>query len=227
MKVWIVAAVFFSCSIGVTSFGFAEPSLKMGATGENVYWLQSKLQDLGYYSLEPDGFFGMQTSEAVMCFQKENGLIADGIAGDRTLQILKEVPSADVSHSMNFSDRWRFQVVSSARQYLGTPYVWSGINSDGFDCSGFVYYIFSKYDIQIPRMADEQYQIGVSIGKTDLQPGDLVFFSTYEPGPSHVGIYTGDGRFIHASSGANQVTITSLNSPYYLERYLGARRIAK
>ena len=76
-------------------------------------------------------------------------------------------------------------------------------------------------------MADEQFESGLAVNRRDLQVGDLVFFSTYEPGPSHVGIYIGSGQFIHASSGANEVTITPMAKQYYVERYLGARRVLR
>lgn len=119
------------------------------------------------------------------------------------------------------------QITAMAKQYVGTPYVWGGASPAGFDCSGFVYYLYKQFDIDLPRMADGQALTGNSVNISDLQPGDLVFFSTYEPGPSHSGIYLGDGCFIHASSGAGEVIITSLLKPYYKERYLGARRVIR
>jgi cell wall-associated NlpC family hydrolase len=76
-------------------------------------------------------------------------------------------------------------------------------------------------------MADEQFSWGMSVGIQEIEVGDLVFFTTYEPGPSHVGIYMGNGNFIHASSAADQVIVTSLNKPYYQARFLGARRLIR
>lgn len=119
------------------------------------------------------------------------------------------------------------QIIAMAKQYVGTPYVWGGASPDGFDCSGFVYYLYKQFGIDLPRMADGQASTGTPVNMNDLQPGDLVFFSTYEPGPSHSGIYLGDGYFIHASSGAGEVIITHLLKPYYKERYLGARRVIR
>jgi cell wall-associated NlpC family hydrolase len=113
-----------------------------------------------------------------------------------------------------------------ASSHLGAPYVWGGAASSGFDCSGFIYYLLKEYyGLTLPRMADGQFNAGAVVERADIQAGDLVFFSTYEPGPSHVGIYMGDGNFIHASSAARQVTITPLSRAYYAERYVGARRL--
>lgn len=115
-------------------------------------------------------------------------------------------------------------VINTAKQYMGVPYVWGGAIPTGFDCSGFTQYVLKQNGITIPRTAAEQYQSGVSIMKSNLKTGDLVFFTTYKPGASHVGFYMGDGKFIHASSGAKQVTISSLDEAYYTEKYIGARR---
>ena len=87
--------------------------------------------------------------------------------------------------------------------------------------------MFDQLGYGLPRMADGQFEVGIPVSRNSLEPGDLVFFETYEPGPSHVGIYIGNDQFIHASSGAGHVTVTPLNKTYYRDRYLGARRILK
>lgn len=115
-------------------------------------------------------------------------------------------------------------IISTAKKYMGVPYVWGGTTTDGFDCSGFTQYVMQQNGITIPRTAAEQFAIGTSIDKANLQTGDLVFFTTYKPGASHVGIYMGDGNFINASSSAKEVTITALNKDYYVQHYIGARR---
>lgn len=195
--------------------------LKKGMKGDNVLNLQKKLKSLGYYQDSLDGIFGSGTLLAVIDFQATNGLTADGVAGPQTLQTLQNSPvTANRGTSV---DRKSQMIASFARQFLGTPYVWGGSSPAGFDCSGFVCYVYNHFGIQLPHAADEQFYCGA--GVSQLIPGDMVFFTTYLAGPSHVGIYIGDNCFIHSSSSAGEVVITSLSQDYYSERYLGARRL--
>jgi len=115
-------------------------------------------------------------------------------------------------------------IVADAQKYMGVPYVWGGVTPDGWDCSGFTQYVMKEMGIDLPRSAAEQFAIGTPVDKDALQPGDLIFFTTYKPGASHVGFYMGDGKFIHASSVAKQVTISPLDGAYYVAHYIGARR---
>lgn len=117
------------------------------------------------------------------------------------------------------------KIVNCAEQYLGVPYVWGGSSPNGFDCSGFVQYVTRQCGYTIGRTVTQQWNYGTEISKEDLQPGDLVFFvNTYTSGFSHIGIYVGDGEFIHASSSGG-VKYSDLNSNYYTQHYYGARRL--
>lgn len=115
-------------------------------------------------------------------------------------------------------------VINTAKSYIGVPYVWGGMSPSGFDCSGFTQYVLKKHGITIPRVTSDQFNAGVSVSKANLRVGDLVFFTTYKPGPSHVGFYIGNGNFIHASS-SKGVTISSLSNVYFADKYIGARRV--
>ena len=198
-------------------------ALRQGDRGEQVQWIQERLEDLGYEVGEADGVFGEETRQAIVQFQLSRGLDADGVVGAGTFYALQQRQAA-VEVNRGFGRRGA-QIVQMAQQYMGTPYAWGGSSPGGFDCSGFIYYIYSQFGISLPRMSDGQCEVGRAISGDNLLPGDLVFFTTYEPGASHVGIYLGGGRFIHASSAAGEVTITPLGKSYYQERYLGARRV--
>jgi len=113
----------------------------------------------------------------------------------------------------------------NAMRFIGTPYVFGGTTSLGFDCSGYVQHVYAMLGIALPRTADAQFYAGRPTRGGKL-PGDLVFFETYEPGPSHVGIYLGHGHFIHSSS-SRGVTISSIADRYWSARYLGAKRVAR
>lgn len=116
-------------------------------------------------------------------------------------------------------------LIKTAKSYLGTKYQYGGTSHKGMDCSGFVKTVYSKRR-KLPRTSREQARVGKPIQKKNLQPGDLVFFGTAKRGHiNHVGIYLGSKKFIHASSGARRVTITSLDKKFYSTRLLKIRRV--
>lgn len=120
------------------------------------------------------------------------------------------------------------RLASRGLELRGVRYRWGGESTSGFDCSGFVYFLLrDQFGLRnLPRRASEQYyQMGTAVDKEDMGIGDLVFFTTYKAGPSHVGIYLGDGNFVHASSAGGKVQINSMSEGYYKKRFVGARRI--
>ena len=119
------------------------------------------------------------------------------------------------------------QILAKAQQYLGAPYVYGGASPSGFDCSGFVYYVLKELGYSPYRTPADQYKMGTAVSKSNLQPGDIVFFAnTYASGISHVGIYAGDGQFIHAPNSRSVVSYSSLTSGYWSDHYYGARRMS-
>ncbi|EKD06702.1 MULTISPECIES: C40 family peptidase [Limnospira] len=117
------------------------------------------------------------------------------------------------------------RILDTARQFLDLPYLWGGMTTEGVDCSGFVHTVFKVNGIRLHRDADLQYLYdGIRVNIDELKPGDLVFFETYTYGASHVGIYVGDGKFIHSSSKLG-VSYASLDTSYFAERFLGSKRI--
>lgn len=117
------------------------------------------------------------------------------------------------------------EIVTIAKEYLGTPYKWGGDTPSGFDCSGYILYVYNQVGISLPHGSAAQYEEGTPVAKSDLKKGDLVFFAnTYQPGISHTGIYIGNNNFISAAN--DGVVIDSINDPYYWgEKYAGAKRI--
>ncbi|MDI9641666.1 NlpC/P60 family protein [Kamptonema cortianum] len=145
------------------------------------------------------------TEEALMALAAEEKKLADAKAGTKAEALL-----------------------DTASDQMGIRYRYGGTSRNGFDCSGFVSYVFSKHGISLPRTSLAQSQYGTKVSsRSQLQPGDLVFFITRGSRVSHVGIYIGNSKFIHASSGGGRVQINSLNDAYYNKRYAGARRIGK
>lgn len=119
------------------------------------------------------------------------------------------------------------RLVAAARGLVGRPYAWGGSTPAGFDCSGFTAYVAGQLGVELPRTSQEQFGVGVAVRRAELLPGDLVFFSTYAEGPSHVGVYAGDGTFVHAENEDTGVTVTPMDAAYWSARYVGARRIVR
>ncbi|WP_078408524.1 C40 family peptidase [Priestia abyssalis] len=197
-------------------------TLKSGMKGTAVQQLQQALKNKGYFSGNATGYFGSITKSAVMAFQRSNGLAVDGIAGPATLKKLSsnQVVAASSSVAGVSTMSVTNEVISLAKRLMGTPYVWGGTTPNGFDCSGFLNYVFEKAGISLPRTVAGIYAAGTKVSNPSV--GDLVFFETYQPGASHAGIYLGNGSFIHASS-SKGVMISSLSNSYWKPRYIGSK----
>ena len=215
VHVLVLMVMFLSCvSIADAS------AFRLGDQGSDVAEIQGELASLGY-DVTADGDFGPATAEAVKSFQNSSGLDADGLVGASTYEALLGRSMPAVSRGSNYISR---RVVQTSLDYIGVPYVFGGTSPSGFDCSWYVRYVYANAGIYLPRTADAQYEVGYPVAMSDLSAGDLVFFSTYEYGPSHVGIYLGEGSFINASS-SRGVAIDSLYSSYWGSCYIGARRV--
>lgn len=117
------------------------------------------------------------------------------------------------------------RLILFAKKMINLPYKFGGNGIFGLDCSSFVQKVYSFVGHPLPRSAREQYTVGEAIDKDELQTGDLLFFRTYASFPSHVGIYIGNNLFIHASSRSKKIQIENLDTPYYVKRFIGAKRL--
>ena len=217
-----VVVLLFSlfCLIPVVQAAPEEP-MQVGDQGDEVLAVQEKLSQMGYVVGSMDGVYGEVTAEAVRTLQKEKNLPVDGKISP---ELYKTLIGRDLPVSRGASTATVRRLISSSFQYVGVPYWFGGTTPRGFDCSGFTRYVFSQVGISLPRMADGQYSVGRPVATEKLRPGDLVFFETYEPGPSHVGIYIGNSQFISATS-SRGVVVADLFGYYWGERYIGARRV--
>ncbi len=132
---------------------------------------------------------------------------------------------AELTEAAKAEETLKDRLLRVAQRMLSVPYRFGGTTLWGLDCSGFVQKAFAYLNRDLPRSAREQFEEGAAVEKANLSPGDLVFFRTYAQYPSHVGIYLGNNRFVHASSRERKVTIDSLETPYYVKRYIGAKRL--
>lgn len=227
--------------------------LKNGMRGDDVYSLQMDLYKLGYMTVKPTGYYGSITKAAVFEMQSEYSLIKDGIAGKQTLGVLDslmgrkvvlteatETATTDTEKSeavktdattaettSRSASRSAESIIDYAKRFMGVSYVWGGTTVNGFDCSGFTKYVYGHFDVSIARNSRAQAGNGTYIKKSDLLPGDLVFFDTNggKNRINHVGIYIGSGKMIHCSSSHKGVVISTINSGFYSKTYMTARRV--
>ncbi|GAE91417.1 NLP/P60 protein [Gracilibacillus boraciitolerans JCM 21714] len=136
----------------------------------------------------------------------------------------KEILEADMPIQDEIKTASAPGLVANAKAFIGTPYLWGGgTTTAGFDCSGYLQYVFQQIGVSLPRTVSDMWNATKPVNQPSV--GDLVFFETYKPGPSHAGIYLGNGQFIHAGE-SKGVEITNMDNSYWSPRYLGAKRIA-
>lgn len=202
----------------------------------------SKVETESYIVSRGDTLFSLATKHGVSMreLKKLNGLKRARLNVGQVLQIpvmeKEEVPAedevvslldgienvAEAGDTSELSER----VLGAAKEFLGIPYKFGGTTTKGIDCSAYVKRVFAALNIELPRTAREQFHVGEKIAKEELTPGDLVFFKTYSRRfASHVGIFLGDNKFIHASSKGKKVEISNLDAPYYAKRFIGAKRL--
>lgn len=145
----------------------------------------------------------------------------DNVDADRVSARSQTSPGSTSDAARGSVSRRRESVVGIAAEQLGAPYRWGGSSPEGFDCSGFVQYVYRHIGVSLPHNAARQYQYGAPVSRDQLEPGDLVFFDQLR----HNGIYVGQGRFIHARRSGKHVSISNLDESWYAARWVGARRL--
>ncbi|MFB4169171.1 NlpC/P60 family protein [Virgibacillus sp. JSM 102003] len=217
-------------------------SIYPGMQSDDVKIAQHALQYFGYYEGEIDGIYGPLTKKALEIAEEEHGLELIDETEQVTESSLTALYKKDGNNEQNIEQKAKQEVkektqeakkvevtstnfsgaIDAAYAQIGTPYVWGGESPGGFDCSGFIQYIFKTQNIVMPRTVSDAWNFTQHVNSPSV--GDLVFFETYKPGPSHMGIYIGDGKFIHAGE-SRGVEISKLSTSYWDQRYLGARRV--
>lgn len=245
----ILLAATVSCSSGGRQYqsGTYAPQLKKSDSGRTISSMQytiqvgafrnldyavrleAKLDRDGleaYYFLAPDGFykvrFGNFSTKAQASATAER-MHRQGLLEVYYIVSPGQYAAARPEYTKNVSGL-RAEIVKTAKSYLGIPYKWGGTTTRGFDCSGLTMVTYRINGLNLPRVSRSQFNTGRYVSKSSLQPGDLVFFATGGGRRvSHVGIYIGSGKFIHAPSRGKNVRIDSLSTSFFKRTYMGGR----
>ncbi|WP_138417063.1 NlpC/P60 family protein [Aquibacillus sediminis] len=218
-----------------------------GEKSDDIKKIQNALYYFGYYTEEIDGIFGPMTQTALKAFQNDYGIEIKNEIDEETIQRMVAAEQSqneteqeqEIEHlTMNETEEQKnvpkvksvskqkaydpSTLIKKAKQHIGTPYNWGGTSPNGFDCSGYIQYVFKEINIDLPRSVEEIWNATKPVDK--LSVGDFVFYETYKPGPSHMGIYLGDHKFIHAGTSSG-VEIEDMRGSYWEKRYLGAKRV--
>lgn len=221
-------------------------SITPGMKSTNVEIVQKALSYFDYYEGNIDGIYGPLTLQALQLAEDEHDLefvsevtvqsleaIYNDVEEEQEAEVTAakeqtEDPSTEESEAEEVASTQvetypdNNNIVKHALDYIGTPYEWGGTSPSGFDCSGFLQFVFEEDDQTIPRTVSEIWNFSTPVDQPSV--GDIVFFETYKAGPSHAGIYMGDGKFIHAGE-SRGVEVSDLEQDYWKERYIGANRI--
>lgn len=206
--------------------------IRNGEKSQRVKEVQEALDYFGVYNFEIDSIAGPKTKNGLEKIIKIYNLPINIDQYNEVTQQTQRTQQKEVTQkqskqnviqiTQSSSQARHSSVIQTARSFIGTPYVWGGESPSGFDCSGFLMYIFKQHGISLPRTVNDIWNVTSPVKQPSI--GDIVFFETYKAGPSHAGIYIGDGNFIHAGLN-NGVTISNLSESYWNVRYLGARRV--
>jgi cell wall-associated NlpC family hydrolase len=197
---------------------------------ENAVRLTETLKKRGLnatYFKTPDGLFKVRFGNFTA---KESArLRAQSLKESHVIEVFYIVKPEDyaVARQKQYGTEYlRDALVKSARDFIGVPYLWGGASSEsGFDCSGLTMTVYQLNGLNLPRHSKTQYDAGNTVRRSQLQKGDLVFFALSGKGKvSHVGIYIGDGKFIHASSHGKKISIESLSTIYFAQRFVGGKK---
>lgn len=192
------------------------------STTSGIVTTVEKGEKVSVYS-RSDGWYKIKTSNGSVGWVSSEYLTLSSASRGTADQ----VQSAESDASDKTADTAGNEIIQYAKKFVGTAYVYGGSSPSGFDCSGFTQYVYKHFGYSLNRVASSQAGQGTSVKKADLQPGDLIFFTCRSKYIDHVGMYVGNGKFIHAaSSRIGRVVVEDL-SGYYSTHYAGARRILK
>ncbi len=225
---------------GISRHGY---SIQVGAFKEvrNAERLTAKLQGTGieaFYFKKDNGVYAVRFGDfPTHAAAKKNArdLVARGMIGSFFIAAPQDIllkksapePPREGEKPLKLKPAGDMGGIAArtAERFVGIPYRWGGNNVvEGMDCSGFVRAVYNLCGVNIPRTSREQFKVGANVGKDDLMDGDLVFFGAAPDQITHVGIYVGDGRFVHAPRRGDDIKISSLGDAYFAKKFIGAKR---